>query len=219
MNQAVSSSKSGSTGTHGRALSLQDLGLGRHNLLLQTEGHTPSTGERLRRSLQAGLAARDQELGLGPEAPLREPLRAALLASSTAATTSGALAFTTDAEGRVVGIEVVDAQNDDAQWRKLAEKLRQALAAVRLKVPAGAHGVRIVLHAEARPQLPSGADPGLAIDAFGIPLKRGAGPRSTRLSLFKYGLPGLSLAGDPVDLGATVQRVVHLRVVSVDTVP
>jgi hypothetical protein len=61
--------------------------------------------------------------------------------------------------------------------------VKSALRATRLRLPKTPAGVTFRIRVTSHVQLPSGADPGLAIDVLGVPVKRGAGPRSTRLSI------------------------------------
>jgi hypothetical protein len=93
-----------------------------------------------------------------------------------------------------------------------------------------------------RRELPSGADPGIEVNVLGIPLKRGAGKRSNRLSILEpifklemidvpdpggsggtIKLPSLTATivpfsgfGDLSDLGASPRRLVHAHVVDQD---
>lgn len=86
------------------------------------------------------------------------------------------------------------------------------------------------------PRTATPAQPGFAVDFAGIPLKKGEGKKSARLSILplpkahkvhvptpdgSYDLPwitapipGVALAADPADLGATPRRMVHAHVVS-----
>jgi hypothetical protein len=98
------------------------------------------------------------------------------------------------------------------------------------------------LRVTSREALPSGADPGLAINLLGQEVKAGAGDRSTRIEIltpkivveeyqllasdphskipvihFSLGIFGL--LGDPVDIGAVARRVVHAHLVSLETHP
>ena len=88
-----------------------------------------------------------------------------------------------------------------------------------------------------REEMPSGRDPGVEVRMLHIPIKRGRGPRSTRVDLLDVApkvvideMPETAAApptwpmahievvklfaldGDLVDLGATPRRVVHARV-------
>jgi hypothetical protein len=84
-------------------------------------------------------------------------------------------------------------------------------------------------------QLPSGADPGLAVDLFGVPIKKGDGDKSTNVSLFSPKLqevviPGsdgvtmlvptlsiLGVGGDVADIGRVARRLVTAYLVAMDT--
>jgi hypothetical protein len=137
---------------------------------------------------------------------------------------------------------VLEADRDGDEWKRIAAELVRALSGKKLRVPAGSGGVTMQLRVDSREQLPSGADPGLAIDLFGQEVKSGAGDRSTRLQLLtpkivleqyqvsstdphaKVPVVGVQFAlvavqGDPVDIAAVARRVVHAHLVSLETHP
>jgi len=61
--------------------------------------------------------------------------------------------------------------------------------------------VKLTVEVTSHLELPSGRDPGLEVDAFGIPIKKGDGPRSTKLDLLNplHPLSAIVLDGDPAD--------------------
>jgi hypothetical protein len=79
----------------------------------------------------------------------------------------------------------------------------------------GGHGYRFVLAVDSRNQLPSGADPGVDISAFGLPLKKGSGARSHGVRLLDP-TTGSLLGGsmDLSDIGQVARRVVHAHLES-----
>jgi hypothetical protein len=198
-------------------MALDALGLGEHRMLLfPAPGSSPiDAAERLENSLQTSLMRQDQARGRGPEGKLADEVRLAVLQSAVEPRSRAELAFYADAQGRIVQVDLLNASADDAGWRRLAERLRRELERERLDEPSGARGLKVVMVVQSRPQLPSGADRGLAIDLFGVEVKRGDGPRSSRLKIGEFGFPGITLLGDPVDLAAPAAQVVHTRVVDV----
>jgi hypothetical protein len=103
-----------------------------------------------------------------------------------------------------------------------------------LRVPAHSGGVSFQLRVVSRVQLPSGADPGLAIDLFGVPVKKGDGDRSSKISLLSPMLKEVTIpnsgggtmlmptiaiiagAGDLADIGSVARRLVTAYLVAMD---
>jgi hypothetical protein len=222
-----------------RQLSLQELGVGRGNnpfmgsaLELPTKRQLDS--QRLRQSLRGELARRDQMRGLGPEGPAVQAVKDIVLASASAPNTSALLEVRTDAAGSVTLVEVLESDRDGDEWRRIADELVRALAGKRLRVPARSNGVSFQLRVTSRVQLPSGADPGLAVDLFGMPVKKGQGDKSAKLSVLtptlqEVVIPGsdgqtmlvptlaiLGLAGDVSDIGRVARRLVTAYLVAME---
>lgn len=229
-------------------LSLDALGVGAgHNPFLgpssSPSSSTPQAlGRRIDHVLRSGLAEHDRELGLGPEGPAVALVTELVMQSESAPNTSALLGLRTDANGYTVHVEVREASGDTRAWEAVAAELQRKLAGQKLRVPAGSGGVSMELRVTSRNQLPSGADPGLAIELFGQEIKSGDGKRSTRLQLLTpkiavqeveapYGdgrqkvkaltatLTIVALFGDPADIGAVARRVVHAHLVSMETHP
>jgi len=228
-------------------LSLDALGVGpRNNPFLAPSGRRPSPQRRLADQidhvLSDGLAKHDQQLGLGPEGPAVAAVLDLVMQSTSAPNTNALLVLRTDGSGETVHVELAEASGQTEAWNAIAAGLLKALHRKKLRVPAGSSGVTMQLRVESREQLPSGADPGLAIDLFGQEVKAGAGDRSTRLELltpkivleqyqvsasdphakipvvgFQFTLVGV--LGDPVDIGSVARRVVHAHLVSLETHP
>jgi hypothetical protein len=220
-------------------LSLRDLGVGGSNPFIGSPSELPTQRQlqshRLRQSLRGELARSDQRLGLGPEGPAVAAVKEIVLASATAPNTSALLGVRADGAGAVIGVEVLEADRDGDEWGRIAERLRQALSGKRLRVPSRSRGVSFQLRVVSRVQLPSGADPGLAIDLFGMPVKHGEGDKSTKISLIspmlrEVVLPGsdgatilvptidiFGVAGDLADIGAVARRLVTAYLVAMDT--
>lgn len=162
--------------------------------------------------MRAELLQRDQKRGLGPEGPILPLLKAAVIEATALVRSSAQIEVETDAQGRIVRVSVLRAASGRADWRRIAQQVKLALGLKRLRIPAGTQGVRIRLAVAVRPQLPSGADTGLALRLFGQELQAGDGPRSSEVDV---GL--LSGTFDLANLGAVAQRVAHTHVLSVAT--
>lgn len=229
------------------SLSLEALGVGKNPFLTPPPAATAADarvalGRHIDHVLRSGLAQHDQELGLGPEGPALTAVTQLVMQSTTRPNTSARILLRTDASGEVIHVELADASGDTAGWSAVAADLLKSLRGKKLRVPGGTGGVTLQLRVDSREQLPSGADPGLAVDLFGLEVKKGQGERSTRVQLLtpkielgtyelvkddprsKIPVVGLSLTifslmGDPVDIGAPARRVVHAHLVSMETHP
>jgi hypothetical protein len=195
--------------------------------------------QRVQQMLKAGLAARDQELGLGPEGPAVSLVEKIVLDSATQPNTSALLSIRTDGAGITSHVEVLDAANESAGWERIAAELKRELAKTPLRVPKGSAGVSFQLRVISRVQLPSGADPGLAVELFGQTIKEGGGDRSSRISVLSpkvvvtevevpysdgatmpmlgFSPNILAIGGDLADIGAVARRVVRAHLVALET--
>ncbi len=224
-------------------LSLDDLGIGaRSNRFLGPPPAQPLRSvlnQRVQQMLKSGLAARDQEVGLGPEGPAVALAEKIVLDSATRPNTSALLLIRTDGSGITSHVEVLDAENESQGWQRIAEELKRELAKRPLRVPNGSAGVSFTLRVTSRVQLPSGADPGLAVELFGQTVKEGGGDRSSRISILspkvvvtKFEVPYsdgatipmlgfspniLGIGGDLADIGAVARRVVRAHLVALET--
>jgi hypothetical protein len=168
---------------------------------------------RLDRSLAQGLTDADVARGRGAGGPVLRSLEAAVYASSVPLNSSASFIFTIDSEGKVVSGVIGDASTDRQAWVRVARQTARAFAARKLTVPKG-KGIKLTIAVTSHLELPSGADPGLEVSAQGVPIKKGGGPRSTRLDLSIFPFPAATLAGDPADIGSRPRRMVHAHVVS-----
>ncbi|HTV25291.1 MAG TPA: hypothetical protein VMG12_41640 [Polyangiaceae bacterium] len=224
----------------GPALSLRDLGVDRgSNPFIGSVTELPTerqlANQRLRESLRGELAKRDQARGLGPEGPAVTAVTEIVMASATAPNTTALLRVRANGAGAVTLVDVLEADRDSDEWQRIAGELVRALAGKKLRVPPGSNGVSFQLRVVSRVQLPSGADPGLAIDVLGIPVKKGEGKRSSKLSILSpmiqevevpnsngQRVPVVSFsliggAGDLADIGAVARRLVTAYLVAMDT--
>jgi hypothetical protein len=169
---------------------------------------------RLDRALAQGLLSQDTASGRGAGGPVLRVLEATVYASNAPLNGQASFVFVIDGEGNVSSTTLGAASGDREAWARVARKAAQALAKQKLSVPKG-RGVRLTVAVSSRLELPSGADPGLAVDVLGLPVKRGGGPRSAKVDVLNPLAPlsPLSLMGDPADLGAKARRMVHARVV------
>jgi hypothetical protein len=168
---------------------------------------------RLDRALTQGLMDADVARGRGAGGPVLRSLEAAVYASSAPLNGQASFVFTIDSEGKLVSSVLGDASTDREAWARVARQTAQAFVARKLSVPKG-KGVKLTVAVTSHLELPSGADPGFEISTQGIPLKKGGGPRSTKLDLSIFPFPAATLAGDPADIGARPRRMVHAHVVS-----
>jgi|GEM_PF-2048083 len=202
----------------------------------------PSATERaednLRRSMQQEQADADLKLGLNVPAPLILAIESA--AREVAIPTNSVAVFIAniDGSGQLLGLEYTGSNHASPQWTKLTQRVEQALRGRKLPIAKRVKGVDLKLRLIARAQLPSGADPGLGVNLLGIPLKKGEGKRSSKITildpipkLLQLEVPGthgpetikvpvlsavatiLNVAGDPADIGAPVRQMVRVEVI------
>lgn len=168
---------------------------------------------RLDRALAQGLVNSDVALGRGAGGPVLRAFEAATYASTAPLNGSASFVLVIDSEGKLVSSVLGNASGDREAWVRVARQTAQALAQRKLQVPHG-KSVQLAIEVTSHFELPSGADPGLELSAQGIPLKKGAGPRSTRLDISIFPFPAATLAGDPADVGARPRRMVRAHVLS-----
>jgi hypothetical protein len=220
--------------------SLDALGLGNENPLLRERPKAPdrkhAADERVARSLAGGLAEHDRSLGLGADGPVLSALERATYGSALPGNVSALFLARIDEKGHLALLEVLESTGDFHGWSKVAVRALGTLTRRRLRVPQGAHGLRLSIRVSSREVLPSGADPGLEFRLFGVPLQKGRGKRSAKISVLEpyakfdwveIPMPGgvtaplpslgaginlLGVSGDPSDIGAHPRRVVHANV-------
>jgi hypothetical protein len=212
----------------GPRLSLSALGLGDRNQFLDGGSRGPAerraegraekarrVKRRLDRELAQGMLSQDTASGRGAGSPVLRALEGAVYASTAPLNGSAAFVFVIDSEGKLLSTTLGEASGDRERWSRVARQAAQALAARKLSVPKG-KSVRLTVAVSSHLEMPSGADPGVAVDMFGLPLKRGGGERSTKVDILNPLNPTapLSLMGDPADIGAKARRMVHAHVVS-----
>jgi len=169
--------------------------------------------QRLDRALAQGLTNADSERGHGRDGPVLRSLEAAVYASTAPLNGNASFVFVIDGEGTLLSTTLGDATGDRTAWLRAARRAAQSLASKKRADRKG-RSVRLTVAVSSHLELPSGADPGLEISAQGLPIKKGEGPRSTRLDFSIFPFPAATLAGDPADIGARARRMVHAQVVS-----
>lgn len=202
-------------------LSLAQLGVGDANPFFRPGDPAAARAEkaarvkrRLDRALAQGLMNQDTASGRGAGSPVLRVLEAAVYASTAPLNGNASFVFVINSEGKIVSSVLGEASGDREQWVRVARKAAQALAQKTLSVPKG-KSVRLTVAVTSHLEMPSGADPGVAVDVLGLPVKRGEGPRSAKVDLLNPLKPmaPLSILGDPADIGAKARRMVHARVV------
>ena len=170
---------------------------------------------RLDRALAQGTLDQESAAGRGSAGPVVRALEGVVYASNLPLNTQATFSFVIDSGGNVVSSSLGEASGDRAAWLRVAHETARALAGRTLAVPKG-KSVRLTLAVSSHLEMPSGADPGVEVDVLGIPVKKGAGKRSTRLEILNplNPLGPLTLLGDPADAGARPRRMVHAHVVS-----
>jgi hypothetical protein len=168
---------------------------------------------RLDQSLAQGLNDSDVAAGRGAGGPVLRAFETATYASTAPLNGRASFLLVIDSDGKLVSSVLGSASGDREAWVRVARQTAQALAQRKLRVPRG-KSVQLAIEVTSHLELPSGADPGLEVSAQGIPLKKGAGPRSTKLDISIFPFPAATLAGDPADIGARPRKMVHAHVVS-----
>lgn len=206
------------TASTGPRLSLAQLGVAGENPFLDRgdpaaarAAKAQSVKRRLDRALAQGLTNADVERGHGAHGPVLRVLEAAVYASNAPLNGQASFVFVIDGSGKLLSATLGDASGDRAAWLRVARQTAQSLAKLPVK---NGKGVKVTVAVTSHLELPSGADPGLEISMQGVPLKKGDGPRSTRLDLSLFPFPAATLGGDPADIGARPRRMVHSHVVS-----
>jgi hypothetical protein len=238
----------GGSDSGGTSLSLDQLGIGKNPFVAELANAPRERPRRssqgLRRSIAESIVKRDQRVGLGAEGPILKQLESEIRQSHTTPNSKARFRASVDRQGNLVAFELLEATSDYRPWRELAARLLKSLRGTLLRVPKTGRGLSLDIAIDSRIQLPSGADPGLAVDVLGIPVKKGGGERSHKISILSVDPGGremtirgpggqlihlpeppkiviFGLGFDPVDIGAPAQRVVrsHVESVSSEDIP
>ncbi len=245
--QAAAAEQSPGVVSTARPLSLAELGVGRNPFLpgrgsaptqVGAGGESPaepSAKERVEASLRSDARAREAELGLGPDGPVRAALMDAMYASDAPVIARVVFSVRADANGKLLSIEAVSADRGLSAFQGMARLAREKLARTTLRLPSSAKGANLRVEVTSAWKLPSGHDPGLAVDLFGQSLTKGEGKTATKVTLLpmpkvacispddpkndlKLPLCGIvaplfATDGDPADIGAKPRRIVSTKVV------
>jgi hypothetical protein len=170
---------------------------------------------RLDRALAQGLTNQDVASGRGAGSPIVRSLEAAVYGSTVPLNGSALFTLIIDSDGKLLSNTLGQTSGERTSWARIARQTSESLAQQKLTVPKG-KSVRLTIQVTSHLELPSGRDPGLELDAFGIPIKKGDGPRSTKLDILnpRYPLSTITLQADPADAAAHPRRMVHAHVVS-----
>jgi hypothetical protein len=204
--------------------------------------HAPSAKEttaeakaRVDHALTAEARARETELGLGPDGPVRTALTSAMYGTESPVGAKVVFEVRADKNGTVLSIDVLSADTNLQAFRTTAARAKTLLAGKTLRLPSSAKGAVMKLEVSSAWKLPSGHDPGTQVELFGRALKKGEGNASTKVVLLapprvrcispddpkndlKLPLCGLEAPlfgtdGDPADIGAKARRIVHTRLI------
>jgi len=198
--------------------------------------HAPSVPEAKRAAetaLRAPARERERELGLGPEGPILGALGEATYASAAPVKGKASFLAIADAAGVVISIEVLGCDGSRTEWSAAAASALAALRGKKLRMPSSAQRSEMTIDVVSEWKLPTGRDPGVDVDLLHLPLKKGEGPSSTKVSLIdpipkvrvdmlevspgvkvpivSVSVDLLSIQGDPADIGAKPRRIVHTR--------
>lgn len=194
-----------------------------------------SAKERVEASLRAEARAHEAALGLGPDGPVRAALTDAMYASDAPVLARVVFAIRADAQGKVLSIDAVSADQGLPAFQGMARLAREKLARTTLRLPSSAKGANLRVEVTSAWKLPSGHDPGASVELFGQKLTKGEGSAATKIALLpmpkvtcispddpkndlKLPLCGISVPlfatdGDPADIGAKPRRIVSTKVV------
>ena len=179
--------------------------------------------------LAEGLDAHDLALGLGRGGVVNTAVHDAVQGASVMG--KAIFAVTIDSAGTVT-VGVSSASQDEVGWARLNESIRASVVARKdqIRLPPGAHGLRIAVEAEAKEQFPNGRKPS---DLGTRGVAKGPSVTETKdhveINLpdvgiehrgkvcdvkLKLGIPPISGGCNPENIGTIAQRIVTARVVS-----
>lgn len=228
-------------------LTLEQLGVGDPSRFLSDPLARPpesraSSDLRLAQALRTQIVQSDQRHGLGPEAALLTSLEQETQRSLTPVDSSALFRATTNDEGRLASLVVLEATSSTQMWERVASQVMARLGSQGLYRKKGLGRVRMDLRVTSRAKLMSGKDPGLGLDVLRVPMRRAKKKDASRISLLRIDpkfveqevkmpdgetvtLPVFSLGSllevvaDPVDLVPKERRVVHARLEQIEVEP
>lgn len=175
-----------------------------------------SASERISRMLAGELDAHDRDVGVGAAGPLVTAAHEATSPSIAPDVGTATLEIDADATGLVTAARVVAASGDLPAWDGVAREVVRRMAAKRVRVPAGARGVRARLRIVAERTLPSGetgsVSGGAVPDDVPEMPKQCDGTGSARRCRAGMPLGVTATAHDLSNVAAKASRIVHVQV-------
>jgi hypothetical protein len=195
-----------------------DLGIGSYWKTVATASSAPRPAPSAEESAKNGdfarrlsddMRAHDVATGHSIAGPLVSAAHDAASPNIAPDVGSVTIEIESDAAGQVVAAHVVDASGDRARWDDVAEQVRRFMANKRLRVPAGAHGVRAHVRIVAERTLPSGERTSIHAGAAPDEVCDDSGPTRRCGAGMPAGAGGTW--GDVSNFGAKRSRVVHVQ--------
>src|SRR5690606_33420270 len=106
----------------------------------------------------------------------------------------------TDENGEVLRVELVDCDGNRAGWADAARIAADALRGARLRVPKSAKRLTMRIEVTSAWKLPGGQDPGTVVTVLRLPVAKGEGKASSKVSLLDP-LPKLRVVEVPLPDG------------------
>ncbi len=185
------------------------------------DANAPAPPRSTDRILRDQLDAHDRSVGLGSAGPLVSAAHAAAAASLAPDVGVATLDVECDGKGEVVDVHVVAANADASAWNGVARELFHRMSATRLRVPAGARGVRVRVRIAAERALPSGDMGETNLGAVpddapgGNRVCEGKGIQRRCIAGFPIGIT--KSGSDVVNANARASRVVRVQIVDETT--
>lgn len=213
-----------------------DIGIGGPNPFLPRSAAAVEQAEAKRtvdQALRDAGREKDRVLGLGPEGPVLTALADGTARSVAPVRGRAVFIATSNAAGEVVALELQDAEGGRPGWADAARIALANLRGKKLRVAPGTTRAVMKIEVVSAWKLPSGQDPGSDVSLFRIPLSKGEGKDSAKVSILdpipKVSVdylelgPGVKIpivsiqldifraTTDPSNLGAKPRRVIHSR--------
>jgi hypothetical protein len=217
----------------------EDIGIGGPNRFLPKSQAAVEDAESRRaidRAMKDPARAREEELGLGPGGPVITALAESTARSLAPVRGRAVFVATANAAGEVVSIEVTTTDGSRAGWVDAAQGALAGLKGKKLRLASNVSRAVMRIEVTSAWKMPSGQDPGTDITLFHIPISKGEGKDSPKMTILdpipkfhvdylevggpngaKIPLPSIELDlfstnADPTNIGAKPRRVVHAHV-------
>jgi hypothetical protein len=189
--------------------------------------------ERVDAALRAPARARERELGLGPEGPVLTALGEGASASTSPIGGRAVFLAIADGSGSVVSIHLVECDGARPGWNDAAKLALKKLEGKKLRMPSTAKQATMKIEVTSAWKLPNGQDPGADVSVLGVPVAKGEGKQSTKVTILdpipkihmlkvdehtEIPIPEVHFTifatdGDPSNIGAAARRIVHTRLI------